>query len=160
MVGLGSRKFTSVTQLKPSAFQIILLLLGKTNKDACFGASVPKSEPVRSHVLQNIHFAESKVQISKHYRFAAAISSSEKSSKSAMLFLTVVCIQEGHARSVDKKFTSLGRINCPLRPETTWFTIAAVTSSGSRTGSLKSSFATNGSIIGVRIQIGFTTLIV
>jgi hypothetical protein len=76
----------------------------------------------------------------------------------AILFRTAYCIHDGHERMLLTMLSSAGRISCPLRPASTCFTISRVTSSISRTGSVKPGFARSSVIKGVRIHPGFTTL--
>lgn len=83
---------------------------------------------------------------------------SGSSSTFAVLCKAPYCIHAGHERIVLAKFSSSGKINCPLRPVRTCFTILLVTWSISRTGSLKSADAKSGSRSGVRIHPGLTTL--
>lgn len=80
------------------------------------------------------------------------------SSTCAILFLMPYCAQSGHERMVLNVLSSAGKMSWPLRPDRTCFTILEVTSSISKTGSLKSGDASSGSSNGVRIQPGLTTL--
>jgi hypothetical protein len=74
------------------------------------------------------------------------------------LFLNPVDIQRGHPLMLERKLILAGSTNWPPLPDKTCSTIAVVTSSGSKTGSLNFGCAVSSWINGVRIQVGLTTL--
>ena len=74
------------------------------------------------------------------------------------LFLNPIDIQRGHPLMPERKLILAGSTNWPPLPDKTCSTIAVVTSSGSKTGSLNFGCAVSSRINGVRIQVGLTTL--
>ena len=109
--------------------------------------AAPKSRP--SKLLATSKVYQSAIILPKLH---AGISSPET------LFLNPIDIQRGHPLMPERKLILAGSTNWPPLPEKTCSTIAVVTSSGSKTGSLNFGCAVSSRINGVRIQVGLTTL--